>query len=164
MKNLLRIINFENGFTIIEILVVLVISLIIIGSIGNLINSSGNFFSIDNQRVEVQRELRFIINYIDESLKFAQETEVFSSKPSLSSGEYLIALENDYLITENFSGNSRRLSEVKLSKFNANSFTDSNKIELELNHEDGFMLFTNILLNNHISENDKSGSYIKFKK
>ncbi|MFW6281023.1 MAG: PilW family protein [Halanaerobium sp.] len=164
MSNLLKISNDNQGFTLIELLIVMAIFVIVIFAVGNLITSSSGFFFRDNERIEVQRELRFITNYIDENLKFADEVEVYSSKPAAAVGESLIGFENSYLVLEDASGSSRKISNVVLADFNVSSTEGSRNLELAIEHADGLKIDTSILLNNHSAENTVTdGKYIKFK-
>ncbi len=165
MSNLYKFFKDEKAFTLIELLIVIVISAVVIFSIGNLISSSSSFFFQDNERIEIQRELRFITNYIDENLKFADQVEAAENKPSLNSGEFLIYLENSRLIIEDSSSNTRKISDIIIDNFSVSSYSNSSKLDLNINHVDGFSINTSILLNNHRAETGvTSGGYIKFKK
>ena len=69
MINKIRYLNNKNGFTLVEILVVIVIMGIVFSAASNLFISGYNFYIQSEERATIQRELRFITNYIDENLK-----------------------------------------------------------------------------------------------
>lgn len=153
----------ENGFTIVELLVVIVVMGIVVISASDLFVSGFNLYSLNKDRAEIQRELRFITNYINENSKFTNNIKIVDSVTStnLDSNKIALGEENGYFVIKTFNGsiNTRNLSNIEISpvQFERNSeiltYTVS-AINIDTN------LGTKSILNNITNEDSTSGSYI----
>lgn len=154
----------QKGFTLIEILVVIVIAGIVITSTSSLFVSAFNYFTQNRDKVENQKELRFITNYISENIKYSTDVHIVSSVPSPGSDygtDYKgIGLENNYVKIYNSDGTERKLSNIMVDSLTFDSSGKSLDIFIEKNN---FNIDTKVYLNNHNFGTSSSGIYIVFK-
>lgn len=153
----------RNGFTLIEIILTLAIMGIIMVSISNLFISGYNFYKQNEDKAEVQREIRFITNYIDENTKFTENIEVVNSVDitNLDANEIALGEEENYFVVKTYNGsiNTRNLSNIKISSF---QFTRNlNELNYTISDfNDVFTLNTKTILNNINKESSITDHYI----
>ncbi|TDP96963.1 prepilin-type N-terminal cleavage/methylation domain-containing protein [Halanaerobium saccharolyticum] len=164
--NTINYLKNKDGFTLIELMIVIVIAGIIIIIASNLFISGYNFFSKNEEKQEIQNELRFITNYIDESIKYSNSVSVGSSVPILDSNETAIGYDaNDSLIKiYNSDGTNRNLSNIIIDQFTI-EIVDENAVKTTVNKTNEYKIETNILLNNASFDSadvNNTGSVIVF--
>src|SRR6056297_2214480 len=155
----------NKGFTIIELLIVIVIMGIIVMTTSNLFISGINFYSLNKDKAEIQRELRFITNYIDENLKYTSDIEKYNSSPSTPDLNYTgIGFNNTSKTVKIYKsdGSTYNLSQIKLDNFEFSN-TKENILNLYI-QKDNFIIDTNILLNNFtFNLTSTNNTFISFK-
>lgn len=145
-------INFKNneGFSLIELLLVILIAGIVFTAASDLFLSGLTLYTKNQEKIEIQRELRFITNYIDENLKYSEKVIIdgIDENTTVNNDQVLIGLpNNDSYITIKENGYSVR--NISNTKIDALRFTkkDNDIITLYV-QKDNYDLETNILLNN----------------
>lgn len=161
MYNKIENLKKENGFTLIELLAVIVIAGIVITSFSSLFVSGFNYFDQNRDKVENQKELRFITNYITENIKFSEDVYIEDSPPAPNSGYKGIGLDNNYVKIYNSDNTTRKLSNLTIETLTFKTAGSSLELFIEKND---FKIDTEIYLNNHTFGSSNSGSYLVFKK
>ncbi|HMA59551.1 MAG TPA: prepilin-type N-terminal cleavage/methylation domain-containing protein [Halanaerobiales bacterium] len=159
MKNFVKKSKNNKGFSLIELLVVIVIAGIVITSASSLFVSAFNYFTQNKEKAENQRELRFITNYISENIKFSNDVSIKSSTSTPPSGYKGIGLDNNYVKIFNSDGTSRKLSNIIIDNLTFDPSGKSLDVEIEKNN---YSIDTKVYLNNHKLSGTTSGIFIEF--
>ncbi len=162
MLTIKKILNIENGFTLIEIITVVAILGIVVAAASNLFVSGYNLYIENKEKMEVQRELRFLTNYIDESIKYSENISLTGTTPTVGSGEAAIGIKNSHVVIINSSGEERNLSSIAIDRL---VFSGSNNTLNLILEKDNYMIETDILLNNYSFSSPLSNKpFIVYKK
>lgn len=157
--------NNKNGFSLIEILVVIVVAGIILTAVFNVFSSGIRSFFFTDEKSAMQREIRFVTSYIAENIRNSTRIELVSNyNEALDSGEAIIGFIGAEFKYRDYGGTNRTVIE----------FTKTPTVSFELNTENNSpdSLIINIgdvpreiILNNFSSTSaNDTDQYIKFKK
>ena len=151
--NLNKFINYfinKKGFTLLEILIVIGLAGFIMTAVFNVFNSGIiSFFKVED-KADIQRNLRFLDNYISRNIRNAENIKIVNSftGASLSSGEKIVGIENSILKYKEKGSVTKELvdlSEVSEIKFILNYHSKPDSIKIEINNK----FFSEIVLNNY---------------
>ncbi|MFW6017109.1 MAG: PilW family protein [bacterium] len=116
IKNKIKKLEGEKGFTLVELLLVISIGGIIMIAATNLFASGINFFFDLDEKSEEQKNLRFLTNYITENVRYANSVELkndFSTASSnLTTGETVIGLDNSSFKYKEFGSSERTIVDI----------------------------------------------------
>jgi len=97
LKKIPKKLNINWGFTLVEIIIVIAVAGILLLAVSNLFISSGNIFYTFEDRANLQRDIRFLNNYIKENISYSEKVKIVSdfqtASSSLNTGEAIIGLD-----------------------------------------------------------------------
>ena len=171
--------NRRDGFTLLEMLIVIAVIGILIIPLSSSLSSGFKFFKIGQNRSELQGEVRFIATYITKVIRNADEIELHANLPTVTGDYKCIGIDGSQVkyctATDTKILATNIISDLYYKIDADGSFTtedDENNDVLIVNivGEEGtneYTLETNILLNNIYDKPtiDSSNDYnfIKFK-
>lgn len=165
IKEKIRIMNNKKGFTLLEILIVIALAGLILTAAFNVFSSGFNSFFIVEDKANIQRNLRFLDNYVSRNIRNAENISIEDSFTSttLSAGEKIIGIEDSILKYKEKGGSTRNLVDLSKApniKFKSEESTGlPGSLIILIN---GSEEFSEIILNNFETVND-SGKAIIFK-
>lgn len=162
---LLKGINDKDGFTLVELMLVIAIGGLILTAVFNVFSSGIRSFLFTDEKSATQREIRFVTSYIAENIRNSTRIALVSDYNTiLDSGEAIIGFIGEEFKYRDFGGTNRTVIE----------FTKTPTVSFELNTENDSpdSLIINIgdvpreiILNNFSSTTaNDTNQYIKFKK
>ncbi|CCU79375.1 hypothetical protein HSACCH_01283 [Halanaerobium saccharolyticum subsp. saccharolyticum DSM 6643] len=162
---LLKKINDKDGFSLVEIIIIIALGGIILTAVFSSFSSGIRNFYFTEEKSATQREIRFLTSYIAENIRNSTRIELVSDyNEALDSGEAIIGFDGAEFKYRDNSGTDRTVIE----------FTKTQTVSFELNTENNSpdSLIINIgdvpreiILNNFSSTSaNDTDQYIKFKK
>jgi type IV pilus assembly protein PilW len=129
-----------SGFTLVELLVTMAITLIVVGAMYNVLDSSNRTYSIENEKVEAQNNLRAAVGLLTHELRMAgyDPTGIASPEPGFKvipsdilidgdTVEFTMDLNGDEDLDDDNEHVAYRLSSGNLERANtANDVTSGN--------------------------------------
>lgn len=156
----------KDGFTLIELILVVAIIGIIASFLFSPLITGFNFFQIDIKKINVQEDLRFTSNMIITYSKFANSVSLIDSAPgSYALGESCIILDNGEIKYIN-SGGERIWTESTITNLDFNIIqkgSGENVLEFSITGNNGGETFTinsQVLLNNISGQDEDVADYI----
>lgn len=159
--------NNENGFSLIEILVVIVVAGIILTAVFNIFSSGIRSFFFTDEKSATQREIRFVTSYIAENIRNSTRIKLVTDyNEALDSGEAIIGFDGAEFKYRDNSGTDRTVIEFTKDPEPDVSFdliTDGGNPDFLRINING--VTREIILNNFSSTSaNDTNQYIKFKK
>lgn len=137
--------NKNDGFTLIEIMVVIFVLGVIVTAALNVYSSGFNIFHYTKNRANIQGEIRFVVDFITENIKYAKSVEIVNSMESIGSNEKIIALVGNEIKYKEGSSTARNIATGPI--FHLDFGLENNYLTLEI-ADDNYTINTKIILNN----------------
>lgn len=126
---MLKIKNDEKGFTLLEIMVSIMIIGIVLTALSSSFISGFKFFQISKNQAHTQRDIRFIANYIMDSVKYTNSIQLKADIPepeNLSESQSCIALDGSSIKLITNSG-ERTLTSINIDNLSFKLNPDGDK-------------------------------------
>ncbi|MFW6377536.1 MAG: prepilin-type N-terminal cleavage/methylation domain-containing protein [bacterium] len=156
----------NNGFTLLEILLVILITGILVTAVGNIFTFGFDIFLFLDEKAETQKNFRFLTNYINENVKYSSQIYIYDdfndAESDLASDQKLIALNNSEIVYQEYGNDKRNIIELPITTdihFSSGKNTEFNYLVLniedaELNiDEKNYIILNNINNYDDIDEN-----------
>lgn len=138
----------KNGFTVVELLLVIVISGIIMMGLNLLFFSGYKSYNLGNNQAHIQRNIRLIETILNKQIKYANSIKIKNEKKPPNASDY----DNIQLVSGNNGNykleyNGRTITEEIIKEMDIKNFSNSN-LKLKFTFTDNTEITFNILLNN----------------
>ena len=139
----------KNGFTVVELLLVIAISGVIMMGLNLLFFSGYKSYNLGNNQAHIQRNIRLIETILNKQIKYADSIKIKNNKKPSDASNYK---ENIQLVSGNEGNyklkyNGRTITEEIIKEMNIINFSNSN-LKLKFTFTDNTEITFNILLNN----------------
>lgn len=164
----------QDGFTVIEVLLAVFLTVIVLGVIINFFLSSQSMYNKAQERVDAQSQLRLNMDHLKEELSFAGEVTIYENVPAegdfLDGYAYFYVVDHTLVLREGTDAPAPLPSSVPLPGlkvlFSKSNLTDKVvRVSIQSNDE-GSWLASDILIQNSTGAvaGDINGSAIAFRR